>query len=103
MNVRTEEVGPVAAFAVALRYAGEIELGLLKKTAFDFEARVNGISEIFRDKHAEKIRPHAGVKILADFESDFDFFSQGKRNVLGDLVVGSVEAREGFEVWRDGF
>jgi len=86
-----------------LRSAGEIEFGFLKKRSLDFEARVDGISGIFRDERTEERRSHAGVKILADFKSDFDFFRERKGKVLGDLVVGCVEARECFEIWRNGF
>ncbi len=102
-EVRAKEIGPIAAFTVALRSAGEVEFGFFKKRALNFEASVNGIGKIFRDKHAEKIRSHAGVKILAHFECDFDFFGEGQGNMLGHLVVGNVEASERFEVWRGGF
>src|SRR5271169_1462271 len=101
-EVGAEEVGPIAAFAIALRGAGEIELGVLEKGALDFEACVDGIAEIFRDERAEKRGSHAGVKVLTDFEGDFDLFGKRQRNVLGDLVFGSVKTGERFEVWCGG-
>jgi hypothetical protein len=43
------------------------------------------------------------VKILAYLEGHFDLFGEGKRNVLGDLVVAGVEVRKRLEVWRSSF
>src|SRR5690242_8130904 len=47
-EIRAEKIGPVSTLAVALRCAGKVELGVLKKSAFDFEAGMNRIGEIFR-------------------------------------------------------
>jgi len=64
---------------------------------------VDGIAGIFRDQRSEKRGTHAGVKILAYFEGHFDFFGEGKRNVLGDLVVAGVDVRKRLEVRRSSF
>jgi len=49
-KVRAEEVRPVSSFAVALRDAREIELGVLKESALNLEACVYGIAAIFRNE-----------------------------------------------------
>ena len=66
-EIRGEEVGPVAAGSIALRGAGEVELGLLQKRLLYFETSVEGIFGVFCNQKAEKIRTHSGVQILTDF------------------------------------
>jgi len=85
---------------IALGDAGEIELGVLKKSAFGGESGLQRVLAIFCEERAEEIRAHAGVKILADLESDFGFFGEGKRNVFGDLVFRVIEMSECEEIWR---
>ena len=101
-EVRAEEIGPVAAGAVALRDAGKIELGLLEESAFDGEAGVVEIDGLLRGERAEEIRTHPGMKILADLQSDFDFFGKRRGDVLGDEVFAGVETLVGGEVGRGG-
>jgi len=38
------------------------------------------------------------VKILADLQSDFGFFREGKRNVFGDLILRGVEVGKRGEI-----
>src|SRR6266478_6356451 len=99
-EIGAEEIGPVAAGTIALRDAGEIELGVLKKSAFGGEAGLQWIFAIFCEERAEEIGTHAGVKILADLQRDFGFFRERERNVFGDLVLRGVEMSEWEEIWR---
>ena len=66
------------------------------------EASVEGIPCIFPSESAEKVRPHASVQILADLERDFDFLREGRRNVLGNLILRRIETRIRREICDTG-
>ena len=65
----------VAASTVTLRGSGEIESLLGQKIVFDVEAGLIDFLGGVSDEGAEKIGRHAGVKVLADLESDFHFLA----------------------------
>ena len=65
-EIGAEEIGPVAAGAVALRCATEIEFGVGEECAFEFESFFERVASVLARDCAEKIRTHSGVKILAD-------------------------------------
>src|SRR6266702_4377207 len=100
-EVRREKIGPIAAGAITLAAAGKIQLRGLQEFLLDVKSRVERILRVFRNQRAEKVRPHARVQVLANLQRDFDFFGERGRNVLGDLVLRSIETREGQKVaWR---
>ena len=86
-EVRTKEIGPVAAGAIALTGSGEVELRRLEEFMLDMEPGIEGILRVLPDQSAEKIRPHSRMQILADLQCDFDFFRERRRNVLRDLIL----------------
>jgi hypothetical protein len=102
-KIRAEEVCPIAACAIALRGAGEIELGILQESLLDFETGVKWISGILGHEEAKEIRTHACVEILADFQSDFDFFGEWRGNVLGDLIFRRLKTLETSEIYTGRF
>src|SRR5690242_5779657 len=57
----------------------------------DLEAGVEGVLHILPNESAEQIRSHAGVQILTDLERDLDFFREGRRDVLGYLILRCIE------------
>jgi len=75
-EIGAEEVGPIAACAIALRGAGEIELGCLEKVMFELESSIKRVLRVFPGEGAEEVWPHAGVQILADLERDFNFLRE---------------------------
>ncbi len=93
-EIRAEEIGPVAARAVALRGAGKIELRIGKKRLLNLEAGGKRIFRILRDEQAEKIWSHAGVEILADLQRDFDLLTQWRGDMLCHLIFRSIEMLE---------
>src|SRR5712671_3351126 len=58
-EIGAEEVSPVAASAIALGDAGEIELGVLQEGALGGEAGLQRIFTIFCDERAKEIGAHA--------------------------------------------
>src|SRR5919108_5008705 len=99
-EVRSEKIGPVAARTVTLPAAGKVQLRGLQEFLFDMKSGVERILDILCHQSAEKIRSHACVQILADLQSDFDFFGERRRNVLRDLVFGGIETRKRGKVSR---
>ena len=99
-KVRAEEICPVAASAVALAAARKVELRGLQKVVFNMESCVEGILRVFCHQRAEKIRPHSRMQILAHLQRHFDFFGEWRRDVLGDLVLRSIETRKQNKVSR---
>src|SRR6267378_3051880 len=100
-EVWAEKISPIAAGAIALRGAGEIELGIGQECVFDNEAGMKGILGVLGDQEPKEIRAHSCMEILADLQSDFDFFGEWRGNVFGDLVFRRVKALEMREV-QDG-
>src|SRR5438445_9958021 len=68
----------------------------------DLEAGVERILRVLPSKSAEEVRPHAGVQILTDLEGDLDFFREGRRNVLGYLILCRIETRVGRKITDAG-
>ena len=99
-EVRAEKIGPVAPSAIALTGTREIEVRGLQKLVLDMESCVERILRVFGHQRPEKIRSHSCMKILADFERDFELLRERGRNMLGDLILGGVEAREGSKIHR---
>ena len=60
---------------------------------FDFESGFEKVLCIIPKENAEEVWTHAGMQILADLERDFDFFREGRRNVLGYLILRRIETR----------
>ena len=68
----------------------------------DLEASIERALHVFPSESAEEIRPHAGVQILADLEGNLDFFREGRRNVLGYLILSRIETRVGRKITDAG-
>ena|SRR5207302_3328944 len=62
---------------------------------FDFESGVERVLRIFSNEGTEEVWPHASVQVLADLQGDLDFFREGRRDVLSDLILRRIEGRVG--------
>ena len=99
-EVRCEKICPVAARAVTLTAAGEIQLRGLQEFLLDVKSRVERILRVLCYERAEKIRPHSRVQVLADLQRDFNFFGERRRDMLGKLVLSGIETRKRRKVRR---
>src|SRR5213080_2047730 len=68
----------------------------------DLEASIERALHVFPSESSEQIRPHAGVQILADLEGDLDFFREGRRDMLGYLILCRIETRVGRKITDAG-
>jgi hypothetical protein len=70
----------VAARAVALRRAAEIQARAFEKISLKIKA---GAIRILCESRRENQRRHAGVQVLANLQGNFNLFFEGCRNMLG--------------------
>jgi len=87
-EVRTEKISPIATGTIALRGAGEIELGIRQECVFDNEAGMKGILGYLGDQKAKEIRTHSCMEILADLQSNFDFFGEWRETCSATWFSG---------------
>jgi len=75
-EIRAEEIGPVAARAVALRWTPErSSFASVRNVLLNFEAGGKRIFRILRDEQAEKIWSHAAWRFWLTFSVIFDLLT----------------------------
>src|SRR5713101_7694583 len=64
----------------------------------ELESSIERILSVVPGESAEEVRPHTGVQILANLESDFDFFRKWRGDMFGYLILYRIETRVGRKI-----